>query len=129
MTPKQRAFAYEYVKDRNGTAAATRAGFSAGRAHATASELIRKPDVAELIAQLERELQDEIAVTAADLLREQLWYHEQVKAGGDVPASVGQKALEAVARLSGLDRQLVRVEHIEFVTMDFQTDLADVDDD
>lgn len=53
MNAKQRAFAVEYVKDRNATQAAIRAGYSAKTAYAQAHELLKKPEIQTLIKELE----------------------------------------------------------------------------
>ena len=45
LSEKQQAFVSEYVKDFNGTKAATRAGYSENSAHVTASVLLSEPKV------------------------------------------------------------------------------------
>lgn len=42
---QQRLFAAEYLKDRNGTQAAIRAGYSAKTAYSIAEQLLRKPEI------------------------------------------------------------------------------------
>ena len=49
MTPKQRAFVYEYLKDFNATQAAIRAGYSKKTARFIGCENLTKPNIAELI--------------------------------------------------------------------------------
>ena len=53
MNKKQRAFTVEYVKDRNATQAAIRAGYSAKSAYSQAHDLLRKPEIMEAIEELE----------------------------------------------------------------------------
>jgi hypothetical protein len=56
LTPKQRAFVLEYLKDRNATQAAIRAGYSPNTAAEQGYELLRKPQVAEFLAQQEQQM-------------------------------------------------------------------------
>lgn len=74
MNPKQERFAHEYVIDQNGSAAAIRAGYSKTRAKRTAYDLLNKPDVAQLVAELQAEKRDELGITAA-------WWIDQAKNG------------------------------------------------
>jgi len=50
MRPRKYAFAQEYPLDRNGTAAAIRAGYGPTGAHVEASRLLRNPKVADSVA-------------------------------------------------------------------------------
>lgn len=63
MNDKQRAFAVEYVKDRNATQAAIRAGYSAKTAYSQAHELLKKPEIQSLIKELEDAAADRAAIT------------------------------------------------------------------
>lgn len=56
LTDKQRAFVLEYLKDKNATRAAIAAGYSAKSAYSIGSELLRKPEVAEFLAQQEQQM-------------------------------------------------------------------------
>ncbi|MBK6335547.1 MAG: terminase small subunit [Betaproteobacteria bacterium] len=47
MTPRQHRFVSEYLVDRNGAAAAVRAGYSVRSAKQIAYQPLAKPDVAE----------------------------------------------------------------------------------
>lgn len=49
LTPRQRLFALEYIKDRNGKQAAIRAGYSPHTAESQASRLLRHAKVAALV--------------------------------------------------------------------------------
>lgn len=51
MTPKQQRFIAEYRKDLNGTQAAIRAGYSKRTAASIAEELLRKPEIAQAVAE------------------------------------------------------------------------------
>lgn len=63
-------FVEEYVKDRNGTQAAIRAGYSVASAHSTASALLSDPKVQGLVAEEMERVTKEARVEAADVLRE-----------------------------------------------------------
>lgn len=54
LTPKETAFVEHYRKDRNGTRAAIAAGYSKNSAASIASETLRKPNVKQAIAALDR---------------------------------------------------------------------------
>ncbi|MCH8983868.1 MAG: terminase small subunit [Acidobacteria bacterium] len=92
----------EYFMDGNGSAAAVRAGYSVGRARVTASELLRRPDVAAELARLRGgdETGDD-SVTREWVLEEMLDYHVRGKRG-EVPASVALKGLENYAKMTGV---------------------------
>ena len=49
MTAKQEAFAIEYLKDKNATQAAIRAGYSKKTAYSIGCEMLRKPEIQEII--------------------------------------------------------------------------------
>lgn len=71
-SPKRLVFAREYLKDLNATAAARRAGYR-GTAHAlevTGSELLRKPEVAAMIANLQAKRAERTQITADRVLVE-----------------------------------------------------------
>lgn len=53
LSPKHRLFLDEYRKDRNGAAAAKRAGYSAKRANVTAAELLARDDVKAALAEVD----------------------------------------------------------------------------
>lgn len=55
LTPKQKCFVAEYLKDLNATQAADRAGYKAKRLDQCGFELLRKPEIAEAIeAEMEK---------------------------------------------------------------------------
>lgn len=51
LTHRQQAFVFEYFKDYNATQAAIRAGYSAATAGSIGHELLKKPEIRELIGQ------------------------------------------------------------------------------
>ena len=56
----QKLFVHEYLKDRNGTQAAIRAGYSKKTARITASKLLTKPNIKEAVEKRKKEMLDEI---------------------------------------------------------------------
>lgn len=50
LNARQRQFAQEYLIDLNGRRAAMRAGYSASQSSKTSTELLRRPDIAALVA-------------------------------------------------------------------------------
>lgn len=65
-------FVEEYVKDRNGTQAAIRAGYAVASAHSQASDLLSDPKVQEMVEAEMQRVSQEARVEAADILREYL---------------------------------------------------------
>lgn len=70
ITPKQAAFCREYLKDCNGTQAATRAGYSPRTANESASRLMTKAHVCAEIDRLQAEAAASAHVTVQTLLAE-----------------------------------------------------------
>ena len=63
MNAKQRAFAVEYIKDKNATQAAIRAGYSEKTARSIANELLAKPDIAHAIEELQKAAEARAGIT------------------------------------------------------------------
>lgn len=70
LPPKQALFVREYLKDLNGKQAAIRAGFAPRSAEVTASQLLSKPKVREIIEELNDKRCEKIEVNAAMILKE-----------------------------------------------------------
>src|SRR5437879_4367451 len=64
LTPKQQTFVAEYVKDGNATRAATAAGYSAKTATEIGAENLRKPQIAQAIAEKQAEQLERLDVKA-----------------------------------------------------------------
>lgn len=67
MTAKQEAFAIEYLKDKNATQAAIRAGYSKKTAGAIAWELLEKPAIQQFIRQHQEEAAAKASITAESI--------------------------------------------------------------
>ena len=126
MNERQRAFAREYAMDHNGSAAAIRAGYSSTRARHTARELLLKPDVSDAVAELDAVSAEELGVT-------KLWLMSTAKrfvdgaAAGEIPATVGVRALEFLAKMSGLlvERSVSESTELKVITLTFDKELDD----
>ena len=102
MNERQRAFALEYSVDQNGSAAAAavRAGYSERRSKQQASVLLARPDVAAEVARLDELVSVELGVSKN-------WIVERAKRyvdgsfGGEFPPTVGVRALELPAKMTG----------------------------
>lgn len=70
LTPKQATFVREYLIDMNATQAAIRAGYSVKTAHVIGDETLKKPVVAEMIAQAQAERAKRTEITADRVLKE-----------------------------------------------------------
>ncbi len=69
LTPKQAAFIEEYLVDGNGTRAAIAAGYSKHSARTAASDNLRKPYIAEAIAEAQQARSERTEFTADDVVR------------------------------------------------------------
>ncbi len=63
LNAKQRAFVFEYLKDRNATQAAIRAGYSEKTAYSIANENLNKPEIAAAIAEQTKAVEAKALVT------------------------------------------------------------------
>lgn len=69
LTPKQKAFADEYIRCGNATEAARKAGYSAKTAEVIGCENLRKPNVAEYIEERMKKIDEERIASADEVLR------------------------------------------------------------
>lgn len=63
LNAKQRAFAVEYMKDKNATQAAIRAGYSAKTAYSIGKQLLNKLEIQEKIKELQEEAKARAGIT------------------------------------------------------------------
>ena len=68
MNKKQKAFIMEYVKDRNATQAAIRAGYSARSAYSQAHDLLKKPEIQEEIEEFENAAAERSEITVDQIV-------------------------------------------------------------
>src|SRR6266508_6196013 len=70
LTPKQARFVEEYLVDLNATRAAIRAGSSQHTARSVGAENLTKPDIAQAVAEAQRQQSERTQITADEVLRE-----------------------------------------------------------
>ncbi len=109
MTPKQEAFAREYLIDLNATQAAIRAGYSRGTAKEQGCVLLTNPNVAQFVA-------DGIAERAAQTGIDARWVLEQAvevyrAARDDDKLSEALRALEHIGKHVDVGAFRERIEH------------------
>jgi len=69
LNERQKMFCREYLKDLNGTQAATRAGYSKNTAETQASTLLRNPRVKEYLDKLKKKREQELKIDANYVLK------------------------------------------------------------
>lgn len=77
MNDKQQLFVAEYVKLRNATEAARRAGYSSNRAKQTGSELLRKPEIAAAIQKEDEDRRQRLGLDADWIVDRLVAVHER----------------------------------------------------
>ena len=68
LNPKQRAFTVEYMKDKNATQAAIRAGYSKKTAYSQGFDLLKKPEVQQAIEEMEKKAQARAGITVEKIV-------------------------------------------------------------
>lgn len=68
LNPKQRAFTVEYMKDKNATQAAIRAGYSKKTAYSQGFDLLKKPEVIRAIEEMEKAAQTRAGITVEKIV-------------------------------------------------------------
>lgn len=63
LNAKQRAFTVEYMKDKNATQAAIRAGYSKKTAYSQGFDLLKKPEVMQAIEEMDKAAQIRAGIT------------------------------------------------------------------
>lgn len=68
LTPKQKAFADEYLKCGNATEAAKKAGYKEKAAYATGAENLKKPQVIAYIQERQKQIDNKKIAEAAEIM-------------------------------------------------------------
>jgi phage terminase small subunit len=97
LTPKQAAFVREYLKDSNGTQAATRAGYSPRTANEQASRLLANVNIIDELSRLRASVQSASIATYEQTCERMT----QIMLGGSDADSI--KAADRLAKLKGWD--------------------------
>jgi phage terminase small subunit len=114
VTPKQAAFVQEYLIDLNATQAAIRAGYPANSAAEVGYENLRKPRIAEAIAEVQKSRSEELNLTQNDVVR---GLYAEAKLTGDGSSHAARvSAWGLLARHMGMLKD--RVEHSGSVTLE-----------
>jgi len=93
-------FVSEFLKDRNGTQAVIRAGFSSSGATSRAVGLLRRPDVRQLIEEEERKIMLETEVDQVWVIRQlKINMHRAIDAG---ELAVVNRCLELIGKQIGM---------------------------
>jgi len=109
LTPKQKAFAREYVKEGNGTQAAIKAGYSKKAAQEIAYENLRKPQIKEVIEAKQAVLAEKAQVSAEFVINnflEILDFNKQIEEftqGDGENVRVKKKMIDAQAALKATE--------------------------
>lgn len=69
LTPKQKAFADEYLKCGNATEAARKAGYKEKAAYAIGAENLRKPQISAYIAERQKQIEDSRIADITEVLQ------------------------------------------------------------
>lgn len=103
MTPKQEAFAREYVIDRNATRAAKRAGYSEATAYSAGQRLLKNVDVRAAIQRTEAACAERVELTVASVTAKLLAIAEKAETLDSAPGmNVARQSLMDAAKLNGL---------------------------
>ena len=70
LTPKQKMFCQEYIKDLNATQAAIRAGYSEKTSYSIGNENLNKPEISEYIQALSEKRSERTEITADMVVKE-----------------------------------------------------------
>lgn len=108
LTDKQRRFCEEYVVDWNATRAAIAAGYSEKTAYSIGQENLKKPEIAEYLEEIQKDLTKLAGVSALQNMR-LLWEI----ANGKVTAAIGseevdipQKTADRIAAIRELNKMI-----------------------
>jgi len=103
MNDKQRAFAEEYAKDKNGTQAAIRAGYSAKTAYSQAERLLRNVEVRAHVERTLAASAERTELTIASVTTKLLVLSEKAEAlDGPSALNVSRQCIMDAAKLNGL---------------------------
>jgi phage terminase small subunit len=131
LSPRQRAFAREYVVDFNGSAAAVRAGYSVKYPDRQASQLMKNPGVAAYIDDLTQSKQAKLISVDPEYVVAQV---TAIISKADTKDGDKLRALELLARhlgmfierteISGKDGEAIEIKKIEEDVADFTRTIA-----
>jgi phage terminase small subunit len=100
LTPKQQRFVAEYLLDLNAAAAARRAGYSERTADRQGHQNLRKPEIADAVAEAQRERAERVELTQDWVLAH--LRHESQLTGKDASHSARVAALKLIGLHLGM---------------------------
>ena len=106
MTPKQRRFVVEYLKDGNGTQAAIRAGYSKNGAQQMASDLLLNPVIKAAVEKRIKKIEEKEIVTVEYILKSLIEIAERCRQAEPVLDKEGNETGEYKFDSSGANRSL-----------------------
>lgn len=116
MTPKQQRFVEEYLIDLNATQAAIRAGYSVKTAGQIGEENLKKPEIAEAVAERIEKRSEQTGIDAAWVLQKAVELHKQAMAAGAFAPAKG--ALELVGKHVDVQAFREQIDHRVAMTGD-----------
>lgn len=110
MTDKQELFAIEYIKDRHATNAAIRAGYKEKTAYSMGSELLKKPEIREII---QANIDEAMALSRITMKRDVIdeLAKEAFPSDPEYNPNVKLKALELLGKYMTLFTDKHEIEH------------------
>jgi phage terminase small subunit len=111
LTDKQQAFITEYMVDRNASAAAVRAGYSARSSDSRGCRLLKEPHIAAEVARLTKEREQRTEINAEYVMAELRTNVDLARDAGHIAAS--NQALQLLGKHLGMfvDRLEVDASH------------------
>lgn len=100
MNDKQKKFADEYLIDRNGAAAAIRAGYSETNPNQVAYELRQNPKIKAYIEEQRNIEADQLGIDRAFIMKSLKEIHEMSMSNSD--ASGANKSIESLGKIIGI---------------------------
>lgn len=99
MNVRQKRFALEYLKDKNATQSAIRAGYSKNTARIIASNLLTKIDIQEFIDSEIKKQEEKVLISADWVLKNLKEISERcMKEGKEFDSAGANKALELIGK-------------------------------
>ena len=119
MTPRQRKFVQEYLKDPNATKAAIKAGYSKKTAGKIGSENLQKPEIRAALEVVQAKVAEKAGLTAEWVL-EQLQADRQFAMGLERPQTGSAiRALELIGKQIGMFVDKSEVVNTGVITVKF----------
>ena len=113
LTPKQKQFCIEYLKDFNGTQAAIRAGYSEKTAYSIAEENLRKPEIKNCV----QKLADEVTGNDNKIIIENIRFWVETRDNEELNRSDRLKASDLLGKYKAMFTD--KIEHSGGLTIEW----------